>query len=136
LESSLKSLINGAILESPALNLNKIISMKAAEIPLLPRGAEYPVKKLVSWMVKLNWEDLNYLSRSNELTTPILLIHSESDVTVPVSLSDQLAENRSDIVTYLRLEKAHHGAAWNTNKKIVESSMEAFLNKNISSTDD
>ena len=136
LESSLKSLINGAILESPALNLNKIISMKAAEIPLLPRGAEYPVKKLVSWMVKLNWEDLNYLSRSDELTTPILLIHSESDVTVPVSLSDQLAENRSDIVTYLRLKKAHHAAAWNTNKEIVESSMEAFLNKNISSTDD
>ncbi len=57
-------------------------------------------------------------------------------MTVPVSLSDQLAENRSDIVTYLRLKKAHHAAAWNTNKEIVESSMEAFLNKNISSTDD
>lgn len=129
LESTTNSLITGAILESPALDLNKIIARKAAEIPLLPRGAEYPVKKLVSRMVGLNWEDLNYLNRADELSTPILLIHSESDRTVPVSLSDELANKRPDLVTYLRLKKAPHAAAWNTNKKTVEASIQTFISK-------
>ena len=131
LESSTTSLISGAILESPALDLNKIIEMKAAEIPLLPRGAEYPVKKLVSRMVGLRWEDLNYLKRVDELSTPMLLIHSQSDKTVPVTLSDQLATERPDIVSYLRLENAPHGAAWNTDKEVVESSIGAFISQNL-----
>ena len=131
LESPTASLINGAILESPALDLNKIIAMKAAEIPLLPRGAEYPVKKLVSRMVGLKWEDLNYLKRTEELSTPILLIHSKADETVPVSLSDQFATQRPDIVTYLRLENALHAAAWNTDKEVVESSIGTFISQNI-----
>ena len=131
LESPTASIISGAILESPALDLNKIIEMKAAEIPLLPRGAEYPVKKLVSRMVGLKWEDLNYLKRTEELSTPMLLIHSQADETVPVSLSDQLATQRPDIVTYLRLENALHAAAWNTDKEVVESSIGTFISQNI-----
>ena len=131
LESPTASIISGAILESPALDLNKIIEMKAAEIPLLPRGAEYPVKKLVSRMVGLRWEDLNYLKRTEELSTPMLLIHSQADETVPVSLSDQLATQRPDIVTYLRLENALHAAAWNTDKEVVESSIGTFISENI-----
>ena len=131
LESPTASIISGAILESPALDLNKIIEMKAAEIPLLPRGAEYPVKKLVSRMVGLRWEDLNYLKRTEELSTPMLLIHSQADETVPVSFSDQLATQRPDIVTYLRLENALHAAAWNTDKEVVESSIGTFISQNI-----
>ena len=131
LESPTASIISGAILESPALDLNKIIEMKAAEIPLLPRGAEYPVKKLVSRMVGLRWEDLNYLKRTEELSTPMLLIHSQADETVPVSLSEQLATQRPDIVTYLRLENALHAAAWNTDKEVVESSIGTFISQNI-----
>ena len=131
LESPTASIISGAILESPALDLNKIIEMKAAGIPLLPRGAEYPVKKLVSRMVGLRWEDLNYLKRTEELSTPMLLIHSQADETVPVSLSDQLATQRPDIVTYLRLENALHAAAWNTDKEVVESSIGTFISQNI-----
>ena len=131
LESPTASIISGAILESPALDLNEIIEMKAAEIPLLPRGAEYPVKKLVSRMVGLRWEDLNYLKRTEELSTPMLLIHSQADETVPVSLSDQLATQRPDIVTYLRLENALHAAAWNTDKEVVESSIGTFISQNI-----
>ena len=131
LESPTASIISGAILESPALDLNKIIEMKAAEIPLLPRGAEYPVKKLVSRMVGLRWEDLAYLKRTEELSTPMLLIHSQADETVPVSLSDQLATQRPDIVTYLRLENALHAAAWNTDKEVVESSIGTFISQNI-----
>jgi len=131
LESVTAPFITGAILESPALDLNKIIEMKASEIPLLPRGAEYPVKKLVSRMVGLRWEDLNYLKRADELSTQMLLIHSKADETVPVSLSDQLASQRPDIVTYIRLENALHAAAWNTDKEVVESSIGTFITQNI-----
>jgi len=131
LESVTAPFITGAILESPALDLNKIIEMKASEIPLLPRGAAYPVKKLVSRMVDLRWEDLNYLKRADELSTPMLLIHSQADETVPVSLSDQLASQRPDIVTYIRLENALHAAAWNTDKEVVESSIGTFITQNI-----
>lgn len=82
-------------------------------------------------MVGLKWEDLNYLERIKELSTPILLIHSQADETVPVALSDQLATQRPDIVTYLRLENALHAAAWNTDKEIVESSIGTFISENI-----
>ena len=82
-------------------------------------------------MVGLRWEDLNYLKIDDELSTQMLLIHSKADETVPVSLSDQLASQRPDIVTYIRLENALHAAAWNTDKEVVESSIGTFITQNI-----
>lgn len=127
LESRLTSHVNNIILESPALDLNAIILEKARSLPFPALTLLLPAKKLVSKLVGFDWKDLNYLSRTQELDTPILLIHSEHDRTVPVELSDLLAAERPDIVTYVRLRHAPHAAAWNICKDEVEINITSFL---------
>ena len=127
LESSISCEVENIILESPALDLNAIVLEKAKSLPFPALTLLLPAKKLVSKLVGFDWKELNYLSRSHEFNTPILLIHSEDDRTVPVKLSDLLAAERPDLVTYVRLRHAPHAAAWNVCKEKVETSITSFL---------
>ena len=127
LESRFSNQISNIILESPALDLNRIISAKAATLPFPASTALLPVKKIVSKIVGFNWSELNYIEKANEYDVPILLIHSETDDTVPVVLSDEFANSRPDIIEYVRLDNAPHAAAWNFHKNRIEKSIEEFL---------
>ena len=127
LESRLSDQISKIILESPALDLNRIISAKAANLPFPASTFLLPVKKMVSRIVGFNWSELNYLENTNKYNVPILLIHSETDDTVPVILSDEFAISRPDIIEYVRLHNAPHAAAWNFHRNQIEKSIESFL---------
>ena len=127
LESRLSDQISKIILESPALDLNRIISAKAANLPFPASTFLLPVKKMVSRIVGFNWSELNYLENTNKYNVPILLIHSETDDTVPVILSDEFAISRPDIIEYVRLHNAPHAAAWNFHRNKIEKSIESFL---------
>ena len=129
LKSKISDQIAGVILESPVLDLNKIISHQAGTLPFPAKIFLNPVKFLVSKFVGINWSDLDYLSKSHEIRTPILLIHSENDETVPVSTGDHLANNIPGLVDYLRLKGAPHAGAWNYAQDKVEHSVTKFLNK-------
>ena len=127
LESSVSCAVKNIILESPALDLNAIVLEKAKSLPFPALTLLSPAKILISKLVGFDWKELNYLSRSHEFNTPILLIHSEDDRTVPVELSDLLAAKRPDLVKYVRLQHAPHAAAWNVYKEKVEPSITSFL---------
>ena len=129
LKSKISDQIAGVILESPVLDLNRIISHQAGTLPFPAKIFLNPVKFLVSKFVGINWSDLDYLSKSHEIRTPILLIHSENDETVPVSTGDHLANNIPGLVDYLRLKGAPHAGAWNYAQDKVEHSVTKFLNK-------
>ena len=127
LKSELSDQITGVILESPALDLNKIISFQAAAYPFLAKMFLTPVKFMVSKLVGIKWSDFDYISKSQEIRTPILLIHSENDETVPVSIGDHLASELPELVDYLRLKHAPHAGAWNVSQSKVEQSITKFL---------
>lgn len=129
LESSLSDQVTGVILESPALDLNKIISYQAGELPFPAKMFLNPVKFMVAKMVGIKWSDLDYISKSSNVQTPLLLIHSENDETVPVCIGDRLARELPNFVDYLRLKGAPHAGAWNYSQNKVEQSVTQFINK-------
>ena len=134
LKSNLRSHINGIVLESPALDLNGIITAKAKALPFPITTLLPPIKKMVSKLVNLDWSELDYISKASEIETPILLIHSTKDQTVPVAQSDQFANIIPHLYEYLRLEDAPHAASWNFAQHKVESLMKTFISDIVSKT--
>ena len=134
LKSNLRSHVNGIVLESPALDLNGIITAKAKALPFPITTLLPPIKKMVSKLVNLDWSELDYISKASEIETPILLIHSTKDQTVPVAQSDQFANIIPHLYEYLRLEGAPHAASWNFAQHKVESLMKTFISDIVSKT--
>ena len=134
LKSNLRSHVNGIILESPALDLNGIITEKAKALPFPITTLLPPIKKMVSKLVNLDWSELDYISKASEIEAPILLIHSTKDQTVPVAQSDQFADIIPHLYEYLRLEGAPHAASWNFAQHKVESLMKVFISDIVSKT--
>jgi len=134
LKSNLRSHVNGIVLESPALDLNGIITAKAKALPFPITTLLPPIKKMVSKLVNLNWSELDYISKASEIETPILLIHSTKDQTVPVAQSDQFANIIPHLYEYLRLEGAPHAASWNFAQHKVESTIKTFITDVVSKT--
>ena len=134
LKSNLRSHVNGIVLESPALDLNGIITEKAKALPFPITTLLPPIKKMVSKLVNLDWSELDYISKASEIETPILLIHSTKDQTVPVAQSDQFANIIPHLYEYLRLEGAPHAASWNFAQHKVESLMKTFISNIVSKT--
>ena len=127
LESKNSSEISRVILESPTLDLNQIITSQAQQLKFMPYIMLLSAKFFLSKMLKIGWDAFRYLERCDELRIPILLIHSEEDITVPILSSDQFADLRPDIVDYLRLETGPHAAAWNKNQAIIEKTIAQFM---------
>ena len=120
-----------AILESPALDLNRIILNQARKLPFPATLALGPVKKLVSYLTGVRWEELNYVLKTSELQDNVLLIHSESDTIVPIEISDDLANHSPHRITYIRLKDGPHAGLWNLHRTQVERGITAFLESNI-----
>ena len=125
-QSSLAGEVQGVILDAPMLDLNTVIQSAAAErnIP----GPFLTSAKIISrHRFALQWEQLNYLERADELTAPILLFHGNADGIVPVKTSDKLYQLRPDIVTYVRVKGVSHARSWNADREAYEAAVRDFL---------
>lgn len=69
----------------------------------------------------------NFVQRADELTVPILLIHSVDDEFVPVGPSQALAVARPDLVQLEEYREARHCKEWNYDPIRWESSVARFL---------
>ena len=125
-ESSLAGEVRGVILDAPMLDLNAIIKSAAGERNI-PGPFLTSAKFIARYRFDLQWEQLNYLDRTDELTVPILLFHGDADDEIPVETSDKLYELRPDIVTYVRVKGAGHVRSWNTNRETHEAAVRDFL---------
>lgn len=69
-----------------------------------------------------NWEH-----RADELTHPMLLIHSLDDEFVPVGPSTSLAAKRPDLVRFEPWQQARHTAEWNVDPERWDAVVRDFL---------
>lgn len=131
--SEVANRVKGVILDSPALNLDAIIDFGGAQ----ERVAGVPLPGLLTELAKVlttlrfgvDFNTMNHLDRAGELSpsTPILLFHGSDDLSVPLSLSDKLAEARPDIVEYHVFSDATHVGSWNLDTERYQSVVHAFL---------
>jgi fermentation-respiration switch protein FrsA (DUF1100 family) len=80
-------------------------------------GVEEPVD-----LARMDW-----VTRADELSLPVLLIHSDDDEFVPAGPSRQLAEARPDLVTFVEFDLARHTKEWNVDPDRWEREVARFL---------
>ncbi|MFV1969912.1 MAG: alpha/beta hydrolase [Acidimicrobiia bacterium] len=131
-QSPLRNRTRGAILDSPALSLEATVDFQATntKLPLIGVAVPKPLtsfaKWIASWRFDVDWDEVDYLAKSNELHAPMLIFHGTKDESVPLATSQRLANLRPDIVTLVTTE-ADHVRSWNESPDEYESAIIEFL---------
>lgn len=113
--------IVGLVLESPVVDWRTVLRFQAREsgfrapLPTLAMNAlSSPLTARLSGAEDaIPFDRLDMVARADELTVPILVLHSEDDGFVPAEASHALAEARPDLVTMPRFTVARHTKLWN-----------------------
>ena len=133
LESPLRSQTVAVILDSPVLNFGSTVDHAAAQtnLPLtsvgVPQSLTAVAKWIAGWRYEIDWNETDYVTRSRDLQTPLLIIQGSDDKTVPLEPANELARLRPDIVTLSAPPGVGHVLAWNADADGYEALVNAFL---------
>lgn len=125
-ESPLAEKVRGVIMNSPVLDFGGTLDFVGNM-----RGYPRPIVRLGKWVAAMrfgiDWERMNFISRSSKLRAPMLVLHGEADGLIPAPFSRQLAQARPDIVRYVGFLDAGHARSWNLDPARYESAVREFL---------
>ena len=119
--SPLAEHVRGVVLESPVVDWVTALHYQGMAYKL-PRIVRLGILRLLSsrWSkvftgqaAPIDLGRLDLVARANELSKPILLLHSDDDGFVPSTASRALAVARPDIVTFEEFQTARHTKLWN-----------------------
>lgn len=127
--------IAGLILESPVVDWRTVLRFQAREAGMRAPFPELALSALsVPFTARLSgaedaipFDRLDMLARADELTTPILILHSDDDGFVPADASHALRDARSDLVTMPRFTVARHTKLWNYDQGAWSSAITEWL---------
>jgi uncharacterized protein len=135
--SSRADLLKGIILESPVVNWSDTINFQT-DTQHAPRVVSAMARHLIgsSWAGRLTGQitpidlaRLDFVARAEELTLPILLMHSADDGFVPPYASRALALARPDIVTFDEFTIARHAKLWNYDAERFNDDIGSWLSR-------
>jgi alpha-beta hydrolase superfamily lysophospholipase len=109
------------MLDSPAIDWTDILRFQGTLNSLHPRFGDSVVRLLSGpWgggltgiAAPISVEELDPVARADELSVPILLMHSIDDGFVPIDGSRRLAAARPDLIQFEVFEGARHTKLWN-----------------------
>lgn len=84
-------------------------------------------RRLVGVHERVDVAQTNWVQRAEELSHPILLVHSRDDEFVPVGPSEALAAARPDLVHFEPWSLARHCKEWNTDPRRWERVVSDFV---------
>lgn len=121
LSSAHREAIVGLVLDSPVIDWRSVLRFQAREegipdpLPTLAMNAlgSSLTAGLSGAEAPIAFDQLDMVARADELTVPILLLHSDDDGYVPADASHALAEARPDLVTMPTFAVARHTMIWN-----------------------
>lgn len=133
--SDLRSFVSALVLDCPVIDWGDVLHYQA-DLNRLPRSAAYlatalmgrrSTRFLVGVGEPLDIATTNWVERAEELTHPILLMHSRTDETVPHGPSERLAARRPDLVELDLWDGPLHCRLWNVDSDRWEQRVRAFL---------
>jgi alpha-beta hydrolase superfamily lysophospholipase len=123
--------VAGVILEAANADLRHAIDIRSGEA--LPIGgligdSFLAVGRLFTTMrTGIDFDTVDYVARSGDLTVPMLVFQGRADTTVPFAIGEALAEARPDLVEFHPLDDAGHVRAWNEDPDDYREIVTAFL---------
>ncbi|MDQ0648400.1 pimeloyl-ACP methyl ester carboxylesterase [Microbacterium natoriense] len=127
--------IVGLILESPVVDWRTVLRFQAREsglrapLPALAMGAlEVPLMaKLSGADDAISFDRLDMVARAEELSAPMLILHSDDDGFVPSDASHALQQARPDLVTMPHFTVARHTKIWNYDQNGWTAAIDGWL---------
>jgi alpha/beta superfamily hydrolase len=134
-QSELAASVVGVVFDSPNLDFGRVVKGEAQDTSLIP-GLPFKVPNsltavamfITDMRFDVGWDEINYVSRTDALKVPTLVFHGDMDETVPLSVSQDLADNHPGLVTLVVTPGADHVKSWNVDVDGYESRLGAFLN--------
>ncbi|WP_083404596.1 MULTISPECIES: S9 family peptidase [unclassified Curtobacterium] len=133
--SRFADLVDGVVLESAVVDWHAVLKSQS-QLLRLPR----PVRKVAQRLLRtpvlhrltglrqpVDLRELDMVARADELTVPILLLHSDDDGFVPSSASHALAAARPDLVRLEVQTTARHTKLWNHDADWFDARILAWL---------
>lgn len=123
--------VRGAILESPMADFRKVIDLRSGEA--LPVGGPIgdsllAVGRMFVWLrTGLDFDDVDYVARADDLTTQMLVLHGTDDTKVPFEVGKALADVRPDLIDFELIPDAGHVRAWNEDPGMYQDMVLGFL---------
>ncbi|MDJ0960248.1 MAG: alpha/beta hydrolase [Acidimicrobiia bacterium] len=131
--SDLADHVIGLIFDAPNIDFGRTVDYGASQrdLPLVglpvPQSLTTVAKFIGALRFGVDWSELDYLDDIDRIDVPILVFHGTNDTTVPVDVSERLAETRPDLVTFLAFEGAEHVQSWNFDPARYDAAMRRFL---------
>lgn len=133
--SPLAEHVDGVVLESPVVDWVSVLRFQAAAVGLPPAVRDAALAMLgsdraSSWVGlagPIDFDRLDIVARSAELSIPMLLLHSDDDGYVPSDASLALAAARPDVVRLERFAVARHTKLWNHDSERWERAIRVWL---------
>ncbi|MFS0852028.1 alpha/beta hydrolase [Microbacterium sp. 179-I 3D4 NHS] len=133
--SAYRDRIVGLILESPVVDWRTVLRFQAREAGLrapLPdlamKALSRPLTARLSGAEEaIPFDSLDMVARAEELTAPVLILHSVDDGYVPADASQALLEARPDLVTMPTFRGARHTKLWNHDEKSWSGAISEWL---------
>ena len=137
LSSAHRNLIGGLILESPVIDWRIVLDYQTKLL-----GLPQAISGLAIGALSKDWagpvtrtggaipfDRLDVVSRADELTHPILILHSDDDGFVPSDASHDLVTRRPDLVEMQVFEVARHTKLWNYDQDRWSDSIRSWLQR-------
>jgi hypothetical protein len=126
--SPLAPQVAGLVLDAPVLDWQAVLSFNATQMGL-PSFLAKPVEWAIGARIDADWGSLDAIGQPDAFRLPILLFHGTEDDVVPISTSDDFAEELPHWVTYFRVPEAGHTESWNVDPRLYERRLAAFLRR-------
>jgi len=124
--SALASRVRGAVLESPMLDWNAGVALRASLMGVPP-----PITALGKWIATarsgLDWRSLDVVSRPPPPPVPILLFHGTGDRFAPFDVSERFAGRFPRQVQFEPYRTGNHVEAWNVDPEHYAGVVHAWL---------
>lgn len=136
-QSDLADRVSAVFLDCPVLDWGDVLRHHAqvnnlpTTIGLLTRavmGSE-SMRWLAGVSEAVDVAQTDWVSRADELRTPMLVMHSVADDFVPIGPSRAVAQARPDLVTFEEWAVARHCKLWNTDSARWEESVAALVQR-------
>ncbi|MGH7742652.1 MAG: alpha/beta hydrolase family protein [Candidatus Eiseniibacteriota bacterium] len=126
LHSTLAPRVAAAVLESPMLDWNAGLALRAHEM-----GAPAFITPIAQWVATrrggLDWHRLDLTTSAAAFSTPVLLFHGTKDTYAPVARSEAFAQAHASNVTLVRYTSANHVEAWNVDPASYTATLNYWL---------
>ncbi|MFT4234189.1 MAG: alpha/beta fold hydrolase [Microbacterium sp.] len=139
LNTAHREAIVGVMLDSPVVDWRPVVEYQAREVKLPGAVIDAGLSAVgQGWSAgsmhrgdRVSFDALDIVSRADELTVPILLMHSDDDGYVPSGPSHALAEARPDIVTMETFHTARHVKLWNYDESRWNTAIREWMHAHV-----